>query len=562
MAYIHRLRYRNLHEMHNEIGNIVIRDPQKSDGNGNGNGGGNRSSNSKSATKTSAASNPVTTEDANDRVSNVVSVVFVTASPTFTGEVAGYVTLTQPTPESSPEPSPEPSPQPPVTYIVDEPQNNEPSSTQVAWTPAGSTVEPAETATQAPLSTNFEPATTYVPSPASSPVTAVVAASSETPSSSLPISVAMAVSSSTLLSSYLPRSSGVAASRSLSSMTPSSTAAAAAAATSSESMTAGGKAGLAIGIIAIIGMIAGAALWLIWKKKKSNEWQKTDDEKAGFDGVFGAMADKRQSAKPSAAQSEHQDASAPHLSLRPVTQFTPDLVGAKKRLSQGNPLDKANQPTGMAAAGASRNLTRENPSGSPWERRPGGETAANPFKDPVNPFGDQGKVAATPPPPNVTVTPPKSEDGPASAAGAAVAVGAAVGAVGAAGVATAAAAGKNGNGQPKNRPGSPAGAPIPAGGPPPGNVYRVQIDFKPSMEDELELSSGQLVRLLHEYDDGWVCWNSLYGLAHLLTYFIRLFVSVLIVLNKVLPLEPVFPHVPSNPVQPTVLLEWVQTVDR
>ena len=38
----------------------------------------------------------------------------------------------------------------------------------------------------------------------------------------------------------------------------------------------------------------------------------------------------------------------------------------------------------------------------------------------------------------------------------------------------------------------------------PNNVHRVQLEFKPSMEDELELKSGQLVRMLHEYDDGWV----------------------------------------------------------
>lgn len=39
-----------------------------------------------------------------------------------------------------------------------------------------------------------------------------------------------------------------------------------------------------------------------------------------------------------------------------------------------------------------------------------------------------------------------------------------------------------------------------AGNPP---VHRVQMDFAPSMGDELELRAGQLVRLLHEYDDGW-----------------------------------------------------------
>jgi hypothetical protein len=36
------------------------------------------------------------------------------------------------------------------------------------------------------------------------------------------------------------------------------------------------------------------------------------------------------------------------------------------------------------------------------------------------------------------------------------------------------------------------------------NVHRVQMDFTPSMEDELSLQAGNLVRLLHEYDDGWV----------------------------------------------------------
>ncbi|KAI9776741.1 MAG: hypothetical protein M1839_009385 [Geoglossum umbratile] len=34
-------------------------------------------------------------------------------------------------------------------------------------------------------------------------------------------------------------------------------------------------------------------------------------------------------------------------------------------------------------------------------------------------------------------------------------------------------------------------------------VHRFQLDFKPSMADKLGLRAGQLVRLLHEYDDGW-----------------------------------------------------------
>ncbi|KAL1969487.1 hypothetical protein VTN77DRAFT_8925 [Rasamsonia byssochlamydoides] len=37
----------------------------------------------------------------------------------------------------------------------------------------------------------------------------------------------------------------------------------------------------------------------------------------------------------------------------------------------------------------------------------------------------------------------------------------------------------------------------------PSNVYRVHMDYIPALDDEIELRVGQLVRLLHVYDDGW-----------------------------------------------------------
>ncbi|KAK8080301.1 variant SH3 domain-containing protein [Apiospora hydei] len=52
-------------------------------------------------------------------------------------------------------------------------------------------------------------------------------------------------------------------------------------------------------------------------------------------------------------------------------------------------------------------------------------------------------------------------------------------------------------------PSQSANAIAAAGGPAHSTVHRVQLDFKPSLEDEMELKAGQLVRLLHEYDDGW-----------------------------------------------------------
>ncbi|KAK3903019.1 hypothetical protein C8A05DRAFT_33264 [Staphylotrichum tortipilum] len=52
-------------------------------------------------------------------------------------------------------------------------------------------------------------------------------------------------------------------------------------------------------------------------------------------------------------------------------------------------------------------------------------------------------------------------------------------------------------------PSASAAAIAAAGGPSQSTVHRVQLDFKPTLQDEMGLRAGQLVRLLHEYDDGW-----------------------------------------------------------
>jgi hypothetical protein len=58
-------------------------------------------------------------------------------------------------------------------------------------------------------------------------------------------------------------------------------------------------------------------------------------------------------------------------------------------------------------------------------------------------------------------------------------------------------------------PPSASAAAIVAAGGPASAVYRVQLDFAATMDDELDLKAGQLVRMLHEYDDGWVSQLSL-----------------------------------------------------
>jgi hypothetical protein len=151
----------------------------------------------------------------------------------------------------------------------------------------------------------------------------------------------------------------------------------------------------------------------------------------------------------------------------------------------------------------------------------------DPFTDPVNPF-DNGAQAASPPMPpakdasspvrDLTPSPtgsahnlpsPIAEEGPSAGSVEAAAAGAVAGAA----VAAVAAAKPNDKPAEPRTPspeyventGSRPQSPVVGGaGTPVSNVHRVQMDFTPSLADEMELRAGQLVRLLKSYDDGWV----------------------------------------------------------
>ncbi|KAL8709413.1 MAG: hypothetical protein Q9220_005796 [cf. Caloplaca sp. 1 TL-2023] len=293
----------------------------------------------------------------------------------------------------------------------------------------------------------------------------------------------------------------------------------------SNGMSGGAKAGLAIGILLAIGLLAGLIFFCYRRKKKQQQkaYEQADDEKS--------MARDANLAR---AASTRTTATAPRLSLRPVTQFLPDLAGRRK---SGNALAAAGGRN--LAPGDTMNEKRVAPNQASNPTNPFGDHAEPSEKalapreerslmpsqanDPTNPFGNHAEPSAQPigldrglptdapvPAPLRIRTPtPEGMSRPAGAAGAALV---------AAGV-----AGQKHN-APKpltlspNRPASPGPMPSPSGtefsmssvtpasmanGPPPSNVHRVQLDFKPSMEDELALRAGQLVRLLHEYDDGW-----------------------------------------------------------
>lgn len=435
---------------------------------------------------------------ARDPDPQVVSVVLVTIEPTFGGPVAGYTTLTG-----------------------DETTEGSSGGGTLIGAPvqAGSTTDPTQTDSGKTSPGGSLPVATAAESPSSrSPVASPAVSdqsTSEIPSNTIATSASAENGNSTAFG---------AATASPTSQ-PSET-------SQSSGLSTGAKAGLAIGLILVIVAIAAGVLYIYSKKKRENEnCGKADDEKTSFQPVKPPMT---------------ADSAAPRLSIRPMSRLLPEFGGAKKRASQGNPLATFNETPPINGA---RNLTPSPPGASPWERRADDRavTPSNPFRDPPNPFADSNRA---PPPLSANVP---FDSNPAVAAGIAGT---------AAGAGLAALAAKERQNSPKplsprefpspalssaTGPASPpaaspvvAPAPIPALAPAPaasttsavpapapqtspptavavgaiatapaengpGNVYRVQMDFKPSMDDELELRAGQLVRLVHEYDDGWVC---------------------------------------------------------
>lgn len=398
----------------------------------------------------------------------VTSYVYKTLSKTFDGSIAGYTT---------------------------------PSAPVVEPAVATSTVQVQITTVTTDLGVDSTDVT---------PTTKVIKAST---SSRFPASI---LSPSTSLASTIPLLSASATSKSSSSAPATALSAATSTsnsqdltASSSSDMTAGAKAGLAIGIILAIGAIVSLVFFFIRQRRQAAQHQRLEDEKyeVDTDPFFGNKAMSTRSAKTAST--------APRLSLRPVTQFLPGF-GDNRRNSRANNL-YPNAATPAVPMQSQAPLSK-----NAWEKSTNGinQNGQNPFGnhaehiDPVNAAGPQ----------IVQGTGPGAEKIVDGAAAAGAAAGGAV-------VLTRGASKRGFGPKPldftKTLPGagppSPAGtefsnteapstpvmtsgaaAIAAAGGPPNTAVHRVQLDFKPSLEDELELRAGQLVRLLHEYDDGWV----------------------------------------------------------
>jgi hypothetical protein len=290
------------------------------------------------------------------------------------------------------------------------------------------------------------------------------------------------------------------------------------ASSSDEGGGAGVKAGIAIGVLGGLLAIGLLVFFLFNKRKKQlQKDQEHDDEKipGGFAG--GRSASIRSTTAPN----------APQLSLRPVTQFNPTFN--ERRSSKGAGV--------MLGAGAANQQAVREKGGSKWER-----PSTSHSHNPENPFSNEAERAYSPVAnessvpqqptnpfnaPEHVVGVAQTTDVPSSPA--AIAPAAEAGAVAAGPLARKASVRKEAPepldltmpGGPPSPTGTeysmhsvaPGQSPGPsksaaaiaaAGGPASTAVHRVQLDFKPSMDDELDLQAGQLVRILHEYDDGWV----------------------------------------------------------
>ncbi|KAL9124832.1 MAG: hypothetical protein Q9217_005884 [Psora testacea] len=473
----------------------------------------------------------------------VIQYVYETASKTFDGPVGGYSTLNPPPVNPTPASQPQQQDTPSSNDSNNESPNSNPSANansdssrsnnaansnqndsqrqqeqaqqQAAQVAAANSETAAAVAAAAPSSkeaaqptqtAETKPSTSKISTPAKATDTnnkPSAAATSKSQAATTPSSDITATSSIDIASTPTSVISQLPATSSLKPSAPSS----------SGGMSGGAKTGIAFGVILGIAAIA-ALVFLLYRRKKKQQdeaYQQANDEKAV---AFGNGPARSQSTASTATT-----ATAPRLSLRPVTQFLPDLAARGKAAAAAGGISGSDP--GAAAMSENRGNGKEDPFGDHAGQRPQrlSDKPVLPIQSNTteNPFGNHAEALAPASlEPNGYAPAPLRIRTPSPSAATAAAIGA--GALAEAGAVGVANHDKRDN-APKaldlspNRPIAPSTqSPVisefsqtsaSSGGPPPSNVHRVQLDFKPSMDDELELKAGALVRLLHEYDDGW-----------------------------------------------------------
>ena len=389
-------------------------------------------------------------KEVNGDVATVFSVVYVTASATFSGPTAGFVTLgANPTTSAKAAKS---------TAAKNTDDDGDHTTTANAKQSSAAVRSSTTSTSSAKVTSTLSPTAKSTANTLSSSSSS----SSTLVSSSLAVVTSSAAASSTIASSSI---SSAAEAQATSSSSASATPVADAA---SSGLSSGAKAGVALVVIFAIGALAGLAYFLIRKKKAQQKqaigMERLDDEKKGFIGQSPSTA-----AIPQPPAQTRSTGPAPRLSYRPTSQWSPSVLGDAEKAAAG------------AAAGVmARNSDPSNPFGIH------AQTVESQSRDVISPIPEerslsppvelQGSPVPSPTAANFNIsspaTPGAAEVGMASAVPVSALAGAAPGAV--------------------------------IADPPGSTVHRVQLEFKPSMDDELELKVGQIVRVLHEYDDGWV----------------------------------------------------------
>ncbi|KAI1759426.1 hypothetical protein GGR53DRAFT_148566 [Hypoxylon sp. FL1150] len=440
--------------------------------------------------------------------------VYQTMSATFDGPIAGYSTLGQTADDAKTEVAATTTQEAQAQTTADTNTKEAETTTNTADATAKAVDTTSAAAAQVENTSPVSAAETTTADEISSTLPGEITATSSIDLSEHSTLVIATSSPTTLVQTTKKLATSEAASATSAAASASSTATSD---SSSSDTSSAAKAGIAIGVLGGVLVVGLLIFFLFSKRRKQMEKQrKQDDEK-----INGPM-----SGRPASLLSTRTSATAPQLSVRPVTQFMPNF--GERRSSKGAALT-------LATAAASAN-NAENTPGSPWER-----PTTSHANNPQNPFGNNAERAYTPNtdrqptnpfdnPENVvgvaqtTNSPPKASPISEATAAGAVAGAAATGAA----VTRQASTRKNAP-VPLDltippAPPSPAGtefsvhsvapgqSPGPsrsaaaiadAGGPASSAVHRVQLDFTPTLEDEMGLRAGQLVRLLHEYDDGW-----------------------------------------------------------
>ncbi|KAI5239130.1 hypothetical protein E4T43_06914 [Aureobasidium subglaciale] len=382
-------------------------------------------------------------------VATVFSVVYVTASATFSGPTAGFVTLgADPTTSAK--------------AAKSTTTNNDDNTTTAKAKQTSATAKTSTTSTSSAKVTS-----TLSPTAKSTASTSSAASSS----TSLVSSSSVVLTTSAAASSTIASSSISSAAKAQATSSASASASAVADETSSGIST-GAKAGIALMVIVVVGLLAGLAYFLIRKKKAQQKqaigMQRLDDEKKGFI----SNSPSTMSVPQPPPQSTRSSGPAPRISYRPGSQFSASVLGDAEKAALGV----------AGSVAASRNSDPSNPFGIH------AQTVESQSRDVISPIPEERSLS---PPVELQGSPVPSPtaasfniDSPTTPSAGAKAE------VGMASVVPVAALA-----------GGASGAII--ADPPGSTVHRVQLEFKPSMDDELELKVGQIVRVLHEYDDGW-----------------------------------------------------------